>query len=237
MKKSLITASLFIVLTLILISVTPVLAVPPLPKPFWGTVKVNGSNVFDGTHVRALINGVVYADTQSLTWQGDSVYSFLVPGDDPSTTGVIEGGVQGNTIVFTIDGVNADQTATWTSDGLTVNLNLTETPTVATLVSFSGKPRLNMVQLDWRTATEVDLVGFNVYRSESLNGVKQKQNSSLLAAHNPGQLVGFDYQFVDSVSQGWHYFYWLELVFTNTNNQSNPVDLTSNYIIYLPVLY
>ena len=44
---------------------------------------------------------------------------------------------------------------------------LTEDPTDVMLSSFTGKAMLNNVKLDWVTVSEVDLVGFNVYRSDS----------------------------------------------------------------------
>jgi hypothetical protein len=105
-----------------LFSVRPVLAFPPLPSSFYGTVKVNGANVLDGTVIKALINGNVYAQTQTLTYQGDSVYALDVQGDDSSTT-TIEGGKDGDSIVFTIGELTADQTGTWKS-GTNINLNL-----------------------------------------------------------------------------------------------------------------
>lgn len=100
----------------------PALAFPPLPSSFYGTVKVNGANVPDGTLVQAKINGNVYAQTKTLTYQGDSVYSLDVMGDDTSTT-TIEGGHDGDTVAFTIGGHPASQTGTW-KGGTNVNLNL-----------------------------------------------------------------------------------------------------------------
>ncbi len=40
----------------------PALAFPPLPSSFYGTVKVDGVNVPDGTRVQAVITGVPYAE-------------------------------------------------------------------------------------------------------------------------------------------------------------------------------
>ena len=49
----------------------PALAVPQIPASFYGTVKVNGANVPDGTSVQALIDGKVYADVLTQTYQGE----------------------------------------------------------------------------------------------------------------------------------------------------------------------
>ena len=87
-------------------------------------LKVDGSNVPTGTIVSAWINGVQYAFGTVQEYLGDTVYSLDVPGDDSSTTGIIEGGVDGDTIVFKIGDFEADQTAIWTV-GRNSELNIT----------------------------------------------------------------------------------------------------------------
>ncbi len=98
-------------------------AVPPLPSSFYGTVTLNGEDLPEGTIIRALIDGEVYASTASQLYQGNSVYSLIVAGDDPATTAV-EGGVAGDTIQFRVGGNLASQTAVWQS-GVNQNLDLT----------------------------------------------------------------------------------------------------------------
>lgn len=99
------------------------LLVPPLPSSFYGTVKVNGGYVPEGTTISAWINGVQYLETQSILYNGESVYTMDVAGDDPSTPGIVEGGKQGDTIAFQIGSNLAEQTATWQS-GTNIALNL-----------------------------------------------------------------------------------------------------------------
>lgn len=103
--------------------VIPARAIPSMPSSFYGTVKVNNSNVKDGTLVQALIGGQVYAEGYSQTYQGDSVYALDVRGDD-SDTAAQDGGREGDAIQFKVGGVLADQSAVWHS-GTNVNLNLT----------------------------------------------------------------------------------------------------------------
>ena len=98
-------------------------AIPVLPASFYGVVRVNNANPPDGTLIEALINGVVYASTQSMTFEGNSVYTFDIPGDDPVTP-VVDGGVDGDTIHFRIGGIQADLTVVWRSS-TNVELNLT----------------------------------------------------------------------------------------------------------------
>jgi len=121
-QRKLIALGLAIVL--LLASAWAVLAVPPLPSSFHGTVQVNGANVPVGTTVSAWINKVKYAETTASLYAGDTVYSLVVEGDDPQTSDIVEGGRQGDTVVFCIGDHVADQTASWQS-GTSVRLDLT----------------------------------------------------------------------------------------------------------------
>ena len=109
---------------LLIATVPSVLAVPPLPSSFYGTVKVNGANVPTGTVISAWVNGVQYAQAAVGLYAGDTIYTLDVPGDDLATPEVIEGGHEGDTIQFKIAGLQADQTGTWHT-GTNVRLNLT----------------------------------------------------------------------------------------------------------------
>jgi hypothetical protein len=112
-----------------LLTARPALAFPPLPSSFYGTVKVNGQNVPDGTLVRALIDGQVYAESRTQTYQGNSVYGVDVKGDDTDTP-ARDGGVADAVVTFEVGGVKADQTGAWRS-GTNVELNLTASTSVA----------------------------------------------------------------------------------------------------------
>ncbi len=137
MRSQAIVASVMMII-LLLASAAVAEAAPPLPSCFRGTVKwSNGNNVPEGTTVSAWINGVKYVETQAQIDAGNSVYAIDVPGDDLETTEV-EGGVEGDTIVFKVGDSTANQTATWHT-GTDVELNLTATPTTVTLSSFTAK--------------------------------------------------------------------------------------------------
>ncbi len=103
------------------------LLVPPTPSSFYGSALVNGYSIPLGTEVSAWINGVKYAFTPSIEYNGLSVYSMDVPGDDPETFDIKEGGVAGDIVTFQIGGVTANPTAPWRS-GVNFPLNLTVTP-------------------------------------------------------------------------------------------------------------
>ncbi|NJL32664.1 MAG: hypothetical protein HC893_00920 [Chloroflexaceae bacterium] len=63
--------------------------------------------------------------TTTVSYNGaDNWYTIDCTGDDPDTTGVVEGGQNGQTITFEVDGVQTDQTEVWTEGGYR-ELNLT----------------------------------------------------------------------------------------------------------------
>ncbi len=119
----LVRGTLLLAVILVALFATTVRAVPPLPSTFYGTVKVDGSNVPDGTLVSAWIEGVKYAESATFTFSGESWYNVDVPGDDPDTPGK-DGGEEGDTVVFLIGSNEADQTGIWHS-GVASPLNLT----------------------------------------------------------------------------------------------------------------
>ncbi len=142
MKRLRLPAIFLLAVGLFLVNVVRVSAVPPLPSSFYGTVKLDGANVPEGTQVTAFINGVQYASSAYLVYGADTVYTFQVPGDDP-TTPAREGGVSGNTVVFHVDGYVADQIAPWLG-GSNVQLNLTasstNTPTLTPTFTPTSTP-------------------------------------------------------------------------------------------------
>ena len=114
--------------------VTSALAIPPLPSSFYGRVKFNGANVPDGTLVRALIDSQVCAEGRAQTYQGESVYTVDVRGDETGTA-AREGGREGDVIQFEVGGILAEQTGVWHS-GTNVELNLT----VKNIGTFGAPP-------------------------------------------------------------------------------------------------
>ena len=113
--------SLLICLISLFITI-PVLAMPTLPSSFYGMVKMNGDRVPDDSLVEALINSKVYAKGYIQTYQGSSIYTLDIPGDDTDTV-VQDGGRDGDTIQFMVGGVLAGETGIWKS-ATNVNLDL-----------------------------------------------------------------------------------------------------------------
>jgi subtilisin family serine protease len=84
-------------------------------------------------------------------------------------------------------------------------------PTAVDLTRFEALPDGASIRVEWETATEIDNLGFNLYRAESADGPRSQLNDTLIPGQMPGSPVGAAYQFVDESAQpGITYFYWLE---------------------------
>ncbi|MBN1920142.1 MAG: hypothetical protein JW892_02765 [Anaerolineae bacterium] len=88
-------------------------------------------------------------------------------------------------------------------------------PTAVVLVYFTGVPTGAGVRLTWETATELNTLGFNLYRAEALGAPRVRINGVLIPSQAPGGVFGATYTFVDAaVTPDATYFYWLEEVDT-----------------------
>ena len=148
-----------------------------------------------------------------------------------------------NSPIASPDGRYLQYRGTFTSDntGTTptlenVTITYSNAPTAVVVSSFTGSSHLGTAQLDWETANEMGLLGFNLYRSETPDGLKHKLNAILIPAEHPGQMQGASYQFSDAVEQGKRYYYWLELVKTHSTELLEPVAVDLDYIIRLPLM-
>ena len=92
-------------------------------------------------------------------------------------------------------------------------------PTAVELLSFTAEGGKKSVVLEWETASEIDNLGFNIYRSTEENGERVKINPQLIPTNvPPGSIFGSTYTFVDTgadLKQGQlipnrTYYYWLE---------------------------
>lgn len=85
-------------------------------------------------------------------------------------------------------------------------------PSAVELISFNAESIPEGVKISWETATETDNLGFNLYRSDSLDSDKVQLNDTLIQPNvAPGSPFGAAYEFVDTGAAGLQtYFYWLE---------------------------
>jgi subtilisin-like proprotein convertase family protein len=88
-------------------------------------------------------------------------------------------------------------------------------PTAVVAKDFGARLVSGTVALSWRTASELELAGFNLYRS-SPAGKTVRLNKGLIEASHPGTARGATYRFTDrSVRPHAAYTYRLELVQLN----------------------
>ncbi len=85
------------------------------------------------------------------------------------------------------------------------------TPTAVTLAAFDVTPQEDAILVTWETASELDNVGFNLYRSEKAEGPYTRLNATLIPPQYPGSVLGGLYEWLDTgVQPGVTYFYKLE---------------------------
>ena len=127
------------------------------------------------------------------------------------------------------DGVHTTTSPTWW-------FSIAE-PTPVRLAGFNAMSLPQGIQLSWQTAQEVDLLGFNLYRAEALDGPQVMINPQLIAAINPGQLQGNAYRYVDpTAAAGKVYFYWVEWVSSRDSERFGPLSASlAPYAVWLPI--
>lgn len=82
--------------------------------------------------------------------------------------------------------------------------------TLVEMSSFSSYPAFKEVRLAWKTVSEIDNFGFNIYRAESKDGPYIKINDKIIPAEG-SPVSGADYSFVDTgVKNRKTYYYQLE---------------------------
>ena len=89
-------------------------------------------------------------------------------------------------------------------------------PNAVELMSFDVVRKKIKAFLTWETASELDNVGFNIYRAGRLDGTLKKINKELIPAQAVGTMMGAEYSYIDKPLKPWKtYYYWLESVDLN----------------------
>ena len=84
-------------------------------------------------------------------------------------------------------------------------------PTAVSLLYFEGTGAKNSVILNWATASELETIGFNLYRRSVLDGTMRPINQLLVQAESVGLVEGSTYTFrVEGLKAGKYYYFWLE---------------------------
>lgn len=112
-------------------------------------------------------------------------------------------------------------------------------PTLVELASFTATATPAGIHVAWETASEIDNAGFNLYRSDSLEGQYARLNAALIPAQGgPTQGAGYAYEDTD-VTLGVTYWYKLEDVDVyGRSTLHGPVHATAGAWrhVYLPLV-
>ncbi|MBN1261611.1 MAG: hypothetical protein JXB35_13115 [Anaerolineae bacterium] len=75
-------------------------------------------------------------------------------------------------------------------------------PTAVAIAHFSAAWQGEAILVSWETASELDVLGFNLYRGDASEGEFVQLNTSLIPAQSPGALFGEDYTYMDEAAPG-----------------------------------
>jgi hypothetical protein len=118
-----------------------------------------------------------------------------------------------------------DTTPGWNSGSAGEPHELLDASLPVTLSSFTAISTDSVVMLKWRTESEVDNMGWNIYRCETKDGKFVKINDKLIPGAGNSAMPN-SYQFVDkTVVKGRQYYYYLEDVdITGMRNKSSVIS-------------
>jgi hypothetical protein len=187
------------------------------------------------TPVQSVQSGVSYPywNIGSLWNSGDTV-TITVQFSNVSNCSLIQNVVW---IIYTAEGTPPTTTTTALPTTTTTALPTTTTtalPTVIELSEFRALPGDRAVTLIWRTESEIDTAGFNIYRGQFNSSEMTKINATLIPAQG-SSTTGAAYTYTDNdVKNGVIYTYKLEDVDTNgVVTEHKPVRATPRWIYSL----
>ncbi len=93
-------------------------------------------------------------------------------------------------------------------------------PTSVDLMTFTATAAAESIILNWETTNEIDNLGYNLYRADTMDGVRTRINNTLIPTNvAPGSMEGAVYTYTDTGADlisgfepGHTYYYWLESV-------------------------
>jgi hypothetical protein len=117
---------------------------------------------------------------------------------------------------------------------------VTPIPTSVTLASFTATAQTESILLEWQIGSEIDTLGFNLYRSDTASGEYVRLNDALIPGQAPGSPIGVVYSWLDgNVEPDTAYYYKLEdLDIHGRGMLHGPVWATAGLMhhLYLPII-
>ncbi len=104
-------------------------------------------------------------------------------------------------------------------------------PTNVELIALRASPhKKGGIAVKWQTGSEIDIVGFNVWRSKKEDGNYKQVNKETKSAKSPGQTVSNKYTWRDKNAAPEHkYYYKLEILKSDgSSSWSDPVKSKSS---------
>lgn len=173
-----------------------------------GWIDWNNDGDFDDTNEQVISNGTTNGASQN--------YAFTIP------SGTITGSTQTfygrfrltqGCSVYGYSGTGSPSATGAAANGEVEDYQFSNSPTAAALVAFNGRVRANRVVLRWTTGSELDVIGFNVWRRGANTQVFKRINSALIPAQALGTVTGARYRYVDrNAKSAKQYRYKLEIV-------------------------
>ncbi len=133
--------------------------------------------------------------------------------DDPTTPTVDEGAEPGDVLTFAINGVpglvfarslngvpivDPDTPITWSQNLDRWEVDIYVSPLAVDLAFFTAQAEGAAVRLTWETVSEVDHLGFNLYRGPAAAGPWTPLNDTLIVSPVPGSTDGQHYEWLDT---------------------------------------
>ena len=165
----------------------------------------------------AVTISVATTDLSALTASGALA---LIVADNTAFTSNLQ------THALTTNGANQEVSVTF--DGTKYFTFARSSALAVDLSHFFTEVEGEQVRLHWATVSEINNLGFNVWRSTAADAPTEQLNSNLISGQAPGSGQGSSYEFVDQdVEAGISYFYWLEDVDMNgSTTWHGPVSAT-----------
>jgi len=173
---------------------------------------VSGSSVYPGIrYVGRLasdpLNTLPQGETVLQAGGGYQSHSAARWGDYSSLT--IDSN-DGCTFWYTTEYIQTSGSAPWQTRIGSFKFDTCE-PTAVELARFEGWPEGEAIHVEWETVTEIDNLGFNLYRANASDGPYVKLNEELIPSQAPGSPIGAIYVWLDEgVEVGQTYYYKLE---------------------------